>query len=179
MDRVFGSDNWIDEGNPVRAIDAFVEKLDLSGLGFDGVAPEATGRPSYHPSGLFLRAWPAFPSRGARWGCLIESLGFLVSKYASRLPPISPHAWPSSCPGCRESDILISKPSEASDVLARKFDVGQSVYLRPNLSTRNAAFGVYEIRATLPAEDGQFRYRIKSQLELHERVVKESELSKA
>jgi len=41
-------------------------------------------------------------------------------------------------------------------VLARKFDVGQSVYLRPNLSTRNAAFGVYEIRATLPAEDGQF-----------------------
>jgi hypothetical protein len=82
-------------------------------------------------------------------------------------------------PGCRESDILISKPSEASDVLARKFDVGQSVYLRPNLSTRNAAFGVYEIRATLPAEDGQFRYRIKSQIELHERVVKESELSKA
>jgi hypothetical protein len=42
--------------------------------------------------------------------------------------------------------------------------------------TRNAAFGVYEIRATLPTE---FRYRIKSQIELHERVVKESELSKA
>jgi hypothetical protein len=104
---------------------------------------------------------------------------FPASKYASRLSPISPHAWPISCPGCRESDILISKPSEASDVLARKFDVGQSVYLRPNLSTRNAAFGVYEIRATLPAEDGEFRYRIKSQIELHERVVKESELSKA
>jgi transposase len=33
-------------------IDAFVEKLDLSGLGFDGVAPEATGRPSYHPAVL-------------------------------------------------------------------------------------------------------------------------------
>src|SRR5215470_14867253 len=43
-------EDWIDEGNPVRAIDIFVEKLDLSGLGFDGVAPEATGRPSYHPS---------------------------------------------------------------------------------------------------------------------------------
>src|SRR5207245_4302170 len=114
------------------------------------------------------------PTRGG-----FASLGFLASKHASRLPPISPHAWPSSCPGCKESDILISKPSEASAVLARKFDVGQSVYLRPNLSTSNAAFGVYEIRATLPAEDGQFRYRIKSQLELHERVVKESELSKA
>src|SRR3989440_836157 len=45
-------EDWIDEGNPVRALDAFVEKLDLSGLGFDGVAPEPTGRPSYHPSGL-------------------------------------------------------------------------------------------------------------------------------
>src|SRR6184192_1484369 len=45
-------EDWIDEGNPVRAIDTFVEKLDLSGLGFDGVAPEATGRPSYHPSVL-------------------------------------------------------------------------------------------------------------------------------
>src|SRR3974377_498579 len=45
-------EDWIDENNPVRVIDAFVDKLDLSGLGFDGVAPEATGRPSYHPSVL-------------------------------------------------------------------------------------------------------------------------------
>src|SRR6516165_3376234 len=45
-------EDWIDEDNPVRVIDAFVEKLDLLGLGFDGVAPEATGRPSYHPSVL-------------------------------------------------------------------------------------------------------------------------------
>jgi len=44
--------DWIDENNPVRVIDAFIDKLDLSRLGFDGVAPEATGRPSYHPSVL-------------------------------------------------------------------------------------------------------------------------------
>ena len=44
--------DWIDEGNAVRVIDAFVDKLDLSRLGFAGVAPEATGRPSYHPSVL-------------------------------------------------------------------------------------------------------------------------------
>jgi transposase/macrodomain Ter protein organizer (MatP/YcbG family) len=42
-------EDWIDEDNPVRAIEAFVDGLDLSGLGFDGAAPEATGRPSYHP----------------------------------------------------------------------------------------------------------------------------------
>ena len=45
-------EDWIDVDNAVRVIDAFVEKLDLSGLGFDGVAPQATGRPSYHPAVL-------------------------------------------------------------------------------------------------------------------------------
>jgi transposase len=45
-------EDWIGEDNPVRVIDVFVEELDLAGLGFDGVAPEATGRPSYHPAVL-------------------------------------------------------------------------------------------------------------------------------
>ena len=44
--------DWISENNPVRVIDAFVDRLDLSRSGFDGVAPEVTGRPSYHPSML-------------------------------------------------------------------------------------------------------------------------------
>jgi transposase len=43
-------DDWVDENNPVRVIDAFVDALDLRTLGFDGVVPEATGRPSYHPA---------------------------------------------------------------------------------------------------------------------------------
>src|SRR6201987_55172 len=45
-------EDWIDEDNPVRVIDVFVEELDLGELGFDGVVPEATGRPSYHPTVL-------------------------------------------------------------------------------------------------------------------------------
>jgi len=45
-------DDWIDEDNPVRVVDAFVDAIDLGELGFDGVVPEATGRPSYHPSVL-------------------------------------------------------------------------------------------------------------------------------
>ena len=45
-------DDWIDENNPVRVIDAFVEALNLAELGFSGVEPEATGRPAYHPSVL-------------------------------------------------------------------------------------------------------------------------------
>jgi len=43
-------DDWVDESNPVRVIDAFVEALNVGELGFEGVKPAATGRPSYHPS---------------------------------------------------------------------------------------------------------------------------------
>ena len=32
-------EDWIDEDNPVRAVDAFVHALDLTELGFDGVEP--------------------------------------------------------------------------------------------------------------------------------------------
>jgi transposase len=45
-------DDWIDGDNPVRVVDAFVDALDLGGLGFDGVDPASTGRPSYHPAVL-------------------------------------------------------------------------------------------------------------------------------
>jgi transposase len=45
-------DDWVDESNPVRVVDAFVDALDLEQLGFDGIVPEVTGRPSYHPSVL-------------------------------------------------------------------------------------------------------------------------------
>jgi transposase len=41
--------DWIGEDNPVRAIDAFVDALDLAELGFK-VQPAETGRPSFHPS---------------------------------------------------------------------------------------------------------------------------------
>ena len=40
-------EDWIGEDNPVRVVDVFAEELDLAELGFGGVDPEATGRPSY------------------------------------------------------------------------------------------------------------------------------------
>jgi hypothetical protein len=43
-------EDYVTEENPVRVIDVFVEQLDLDGLGFAGMQPEATGRPAYHPS---------------------------------------------------------------------------------------------------------------------------------
>ena len=34
------------------AVEVFVEELDLHALGFEGVLPQATGRPAYHPAAL-------------------------------------------------------------------------------------------------------------------------------
>jgi len=42
-------EDWIDESNPVRVIDALVEELNLGKLGFEGVEPAATGRPPIVP----------------------------------------------------------------------------------------------------------------------------------
>ena len=43
-------EDWIDDDSPVRVIDAFVDGLDLLGLGFAHAA--TTARPGYHPSVL-------------------------------------------------------------------------------------------------------------------------------
>ena len=45
-------DDYVTENNPVRVIEAFTDELDLATLGFDGVVPEITGRPAYHPATL-------------------------------------------------------------------------------------------------------------------------------
>jgi transposase len=42
-------DDYVTDTNPVRVVDVFVDELDLQKLGFDGVEPALTGRPSYHP----------------------------------------------------------------------------------------------------------------------------------
>jgi transposase len=43
-------DDYVAESNPVRVVDVFVDELDLSQLGFEGVDPATTGRPAYHPA---------------------------------------------------------------------------------------------------------------------------------
>ena len=72
-------DDYIAEDNPVRAVDAFVEELELKTLGFEGAEPAITGRPSngrkihrYWPSTcprcpLKSRCTPSDYRRIARW----------------------------------------------------------------------------------------------------------------
>jgi transposase len=45
-------EDYITGDNPVRFLDAFVESLDLKGLGFPRVEPDPHGRPPYHPGDL-------------------------------------------------------------------------------------------------------------------------------
>jgi transposase len=49
-------DDYVAEDNPVRAVDIFVDGLDLDKLGFVGVQPLDTGRPGYHP-GMMLKLY--------------------------------------------------------------------------------------------------------------------------
>jgi transposase len=43
-------DDYMTEENPVRFIDALVDHLNLTTLGFQRATPAATGRPAYHPA---------------------------------------------------------------------------------------------------------------------------------
>ena len=45
-------DDYVGPDNPVRFIDAFVDRLDLAAAGFAGVEPKTTGRPGYAPADL-------------------------------------------------------------------------------------------------------------------------------
>ena len=51
----------IRDDDSVRGIDVFVDELDLGGLGFGRVAPQATGRPG--------SSWGAGSAKAARPGC--------------------------------------------------------------------------------------------------------------
>jgi hypothetical protein len=62
-------EDYLSEDNPVRAIDVFVDELDLVKLGFAGVEPEATGR------------------AGLSFGDVVEDLRLRISQSGAVEPP--------------------------------------------------------------------------------------------
>ena len=56
------------------------------------------------------------------------------------------------------------------------FKTGQMVDYRPTPRLTSAVPGPYQIVQRMPPEDGEFKYRIKSPREPHERVAMESDL---
>jgi hypothetical protein len=73
-------DDYVAEDNLVRVIDVFVDELDLRALGCEGVVPEATGRPAYHPATL------AASSRSDNAGALTEHLRWSTPISSARDP---------------------------------------------------------------------------------------------
>jgi len=70
-------DDWVDESNPVRAVDVFVDALELRELGFDGVTPAATGRPGYHPSAmlkLYIYGYLNRVQSSRRWSARLAAI---------------------------------------------------------------------------------------------------------
>jgi hypothetical protein len=59
-----------------------------------------------------------------------------------------------------------------------KFKIGQSVNFTSGPFGRGGSSGVYKVTQLLPPEGDDWQYRIKSSDEPHERVVKESQLSR-
>lgn len=60
-----------------------------------------------------------------------------------------------------------------------RFAVGKMVRLNRAFPLLNALPGPYEVLAQLPERDGEFQYRIKSDREPYQRIVKEDELEPA
>ena len=62
--------------------------------------------------------------------------------------------------------------------MRHRFRKGESVTFQPVKLTQQAANGTYKVMQLLPLENGVLRYRIKSAIEVFERIVPEAELLK-
>jgi hypothetical protein len=90
---------------------------------------------------------------------------------------------PLSTPSSRSSHLKLYLKAEEVRTLGRgqgtmpthKFQIGQTAFLNP--SNRHIPEGACVVTKKLPERDGEFEYRVKSANELHERVVREGELS--
>jgi hypothetical protein len=70
--------------------------------------------------------------------------------------------------------------AEKAVIQMHKFHVGQLVQFNPDRGERwTAPGGLYEITKQLPHNGREYRYRIKSVREEHERTAGESQLSSA
>jgi hypothetical protein len=62
---------------------------------------------------------------------------------------------------------------------AHKFSVGQSVRFSPDRNQREIAVrGSFTVVRLLPEDGSGFQYRVKSQLDGHERVAREDQLAR-
>jgi hypothetical protein len=59
-----------------------------------------------------------------------------------------------------------------------KFEVGQTVRFSPDRNQQVAARGSFKVVRLMPEQASVLQYRVKSQLDGHERVVREDQLAR-
>jgi transposase len=87
-------DDYVVEDNPVRVIDVFIDELDLTALGFEGMLPATTGRPAYHPATLlkiylygYLNRIPSSRRLRRPWLlCTVDATGEPSGSRSHRVP---------------------------------------------------------------------------------------------
>jgi hypothetical protein len=62
---------------------------------------------------------------------------------------------------------------------AHRFAVGQTVRFSPDLRQPNSGRGGFKITRLLPEAESVLQYRVKSQVDGHERVVREDQLARS
>jgi hypothetical protein len=75
-------------------------------------------------------------------------------------------------------DVIFEWGKEGLVMTEHKFKIGQLVYFQPG-SPDHARLGPYRIVRRLPESEGEFHYVIRSTYEDHERVARESQLTRA
>jgi hypothetical protein len=94
-------------------------------------------------------------------GFALPPSGSRAASAISRLPTVA--AGPASRKDNRHMDVHL-------------YAVGEIVGFRSSSRGRSAPAGSYRVVSRLPEQDGEPSYRIKSDLERHERIARESEL---
>ena len=62
---------------------------------------------------------------------------------------------------------------------ARKFAVGQTVRFSPDRVQLRSARGQFKVLRLLPEDASIFQYRVKSEADGHERIVREDQLTRS
>jgi hypothetical protein len=62
---------------------------------------------------------------------------------------------------------------------AHKFAIGQTVRFSPDRNQEATSRGAFKIVRLLPASESVLQYRVKSQMDGHERVVREDQLARS
>jgi len=75
----------------------------------------------------------------------------------------------------RSAAVSGGTPLVGADMATHKFAVGQALHFSPGLGGDSKGKGRYKVVRQLPETDGIFQYRIKSEMDGHERVVREDQ----